>query len=123
MKIILFMIFFHIIDDYYLQGVLAKMKQKEWWVTNAPQEKYRFDFIWALIMHSFSWSFMIMLPIMYINNFQLDGVFYLIFFWNVILHSIIDHCKANLKKINLIEDQMLHIIQILATAFIMLYMR
>ena len=29
--IILWMIFFHIVDDYYLQCWLASAKQKQWW--------------------------------------------------------------------------------------------
>lgn len=61
--IVLWMIFFHIVDDYYLQGWLASAKQKKWWEENAPQPLYKYDYIWALLMHSFSWAFMIMLPI------------------------------------------------------------
>ena len=29
---LLFMVFLHIVDDYYLQGILASMKQKQWWL-------------------------------------------------------------------------------------------
>ena len=32
------MIFMHILDDYCLQGILASMKQKEWW---RKQEQYK----------------------------------------------------------------------------------
>ena len=32
------MIFAHIVDDFYLQGILAKMKQKDWW---EKQDGYR----------------------------------------------------------------------------------
>ena len=60
--VFLWMIFFHIVDDYYLQGWLASAKQKSYWEQNAPDEMYKKDYIWALIMHSFSWAFMIMLP-------------------------------------------------------------
>ena len=61
MKILILfaMIFCHIVDDYYLQGWLASAKQKEWWKANAPDSLYSLDYIWALIMHSFSWAFMI----------------------------------------------------------------
>jgi hypothetical protein len=31
------MCFCHIVDDYYLQGILASMKQKNWWT---KQESY-----------------------------------------------------------------------------------
>ena len=61
--ILLTMIFLHIVDDYYLQGILAQMKQKKFWKEQAPDEKYKYDYIWALIMHGFSWAFMIMLPL------------------------------------------------------------
>ena len=54
------MLFCHIIDDYCLQGILASMKQKSWWVKNNPEEKYNKDYIMALFMHSASWSFMIL---------------------------------------------------------------
>ena len=34
---LLLMIFLHIVDDYYLQGILASMKQRGWWEKNAPR--------------------------------------------------------------------------------------
>ena len=49
------MIFCHVVDDYYLQGVLAKLKQKESWPQDKPQ--YRHDYIAALAAHAFSWAF------------------------------------------------------------------
>lgn len=113
--IFLWMVFFHIVDDYYLQGWLASAKQKSYWETNAPDELYKNDYIWALIMHSFSWAFMIMLPVAYYQGFSIDYVFVVIFLVNVMLHAIVDHLKANLKKINLWHDQLFHLLQILAT--------
>lgn len=111
--ILLIMIFLHIVDDYVLQGILAQMKQKKFWEENAPDEKYKYDYIWALIMHSFSWTFMIMLP------FTLMGttgpVFFIFFGLNVLAHAIIDDTKANRHLINLWEDQVMHLIQIVAT--------
>lgn len=108
----LIMIFLHIVDDYYLQGILAKMKQKDWWIKNNPDKKYRFDYLVGLFMHAFSWTFMIMLPAM------LNGYFPIwLFGLNVIIHSVVDDLKANQKKINLIVDQLIHIIQILITWF------
>ena len=113
--ILLFMIFLHIVDDYYLQGILAKMKQREWWEENAPDYLYKYDWIIALIMHSFSWAFMVMLPIAYKLGFALSPLFGIMFVVNVIIHGITDHLKANELKINLIEDQLIHIGQIVAT--------
>ena len=39
----------------------------------------------------------------------------LIFINNVITHMIVDDLKANDKKINLIQDQIIHMFQILLT--------
>lgn len=114
-KIIIFllMIFLHIVDDYYLQGWLASAKQKKWWEENAPDELYKYDYIWALIMHSFSWTFMVMLPVMLFSPYKNIPIYYLgIFIPNMIIHAYTDHNKANLKKINLWEDQIIHLFQI-----------
>ena len=59
--VLLSMIFCHIVDDYYLQGWLASAKQKSWWEQNAPQKLYQQDYLMALLVHSFSWTFMVML--------------------------------------------------------------
>ena len=118
--VILLMLFFHIVDDYYLQGWLASAKQKSWWKENAPDELYKHDYIWALIMHSFSWSFMIMLPIAYYMDFKINAAFVAALFVNLIIHAITDNAKANKKTINLIQDQFIHILQIALTVIIFL---
>ena len=118
--IVLLMIFFHIVDDYYLQGWLASAKQKKYWQENAPEFLYKYDYIWALIMHSFSWSFMIMLPIAYIQHFNISLLFLIIFSMNLVMHAIVDDLKANKRKINLWADQLIHIWQIVFTAGILL---
>ena len=113
---ILWMVFFHIVDDFYLQGWLSQAKQKKYWQENAPEEMYKFDYIWALIMHSFSWTFMIMLPIVFVKMLYIDVGFLKLFAINLVIHAITDDLKANRKKINLWEDQLIHIIQIVTTA-------
>lgn len=118
--VVLWMIFFHIVDDYYLQGWLASAKQKSYWKENAPDKKYEHDYIWALIMHSFSWSFMIMLPIAYVQQFNVGIVFSIVFAINVLLHAFTDNCKANWKQINLWEDQFVHLCQIFMTFIILI---
>lgn len=119
--VILWMIFFHIVDDYYLQGWLASAKQKSYWEQNAPDEMYKYDYIWALIMHSCSWAFMIMLPIAYIQQFNVGMAFVVIFIFNAVVHALIDNVKANIKAINLWEDQVIHMLQIFGTYFALLY--
>lgn len=110
--LLLLMIFCHIVDDYYLQGWLASAKQKKWWDDNAPQNLYKYDYLWALLMHSFSWSFMIMLPIFFVSNFQVTVTMLLLFLWNILIHAFIDDLKANEFKINLWHDQLIHMSQI-----------
>lgn len=113
--ILLTMLFMHIVDDFYLQGWLAYAKQKSWWQNNSPDELYKYDYMVALLMHSFSWSFMIMLPAT-IYLLIVGGVWYPVFYLvNLIIHMYVDNLKANLHKINLIQDQSIHIVQILLT--------
>ena len=116
--IILAMIFCHIVDDYYLQGWLASAKQKKWWEENAPQKLYNHDYIMALIMHSMSWSFMIMLPIAISMSFNVSMLFVIIFILNAVIHALVDNLKANKLQISLITDQLIHLLQIFVTATI-----
>ena len=118
--IILCMIFCHIIADYNLQGWLASAKQKSYWEKNAPDEMYKHDYICALVMHSFSWTFMIMLPLMYAVDFKVDSFFLFLFVINIFMHAIVDDLKANDKCINLWQDQLIHMCQIAMTAVLCL---
>lgn len=115
--LLIFMLFAHIVDDYYLQGWLASAKQKRWWEKNAPDKLYKNDYLMALFCHSLSWSIMIFLPILIYslcNNIALDW-FYLAVPINVLIHATVDNLKANELKINLIIDQSIHFIQIIIT--------
>lgn len=111
--IVLFlMIFLHIIDDFCLQGVMASMKQKSWWQEHpiGSSPKYKNDYIAALFAHSFSWSFMIMIPVLIWGQWEWP-----ILIANMLTHAVIDNAKANKFQINLIQDQTYHLIQIIAT--------
>lgn len=118
--LILFLMFFlHVVDDYYLQGVLAKLKQKSWWQENAPEPLYKDDYILSLFIHAFSWSFVITLPWFIIAALTMDTglcIFLIIsYFINTGIHGFVDHLKANEHIINLIEDQSYHFYQIIIT--------
>ena len=117
--VFLSMIFAHIVDDYYLQGWLASAKQKKYWEENYP-EMYKRDYIVALIMHSMSWAFMIMLPIAIFFQFQIPLKFIIIWIVNATIHGFVDNLKANLFKINLIQDQSIHMMQIIITFFLLM---
>lgn len=113
--LLILMIFCHIVDDYYLQGWLASAKQKKWWEDNAPQSLYKYDYLWALLMHSFSWSFMIMLPIFFLDGFIVTEQLFAAFAFNIMIHGFTDNLKANEFKINLWMDQLIHMFQIVGT--------
>lgn len=121
--VLLLMIFFHIVDDYYLQaiGPLASMKQKKWWEENYPQKIYKYDYLVALLMHSLSWAFMVMLPISIYRSLDIDGTFVILFIVNTAIHAFTDNAKANWLLINLSVDQSVHIFQILDTFLILMY--
>lgn len=108
-------LFLHIVDDFYLQGILANMKQKEWWEEHYNDKLYRHDYIVALLIHSMSWSFMVHLPTLiylYLTGHDLN-FFSLSLLLHALLHSLIDNAKANDHSINLITDQLMHVGQII----------
>ena len=114
-KLLLLMILMHIVDDYYLQGILASMKQKSWWKKQEGYTSlYKNDYKMALLMHSMSWSIMILLPAMFILNVN-GFALLIIFIINSFIHYHIDDLKANKKQINLIFNQTIHVMQIFAT--------
>ena len=115
MTALMTMIFLHIIADFNLQGMLGDLKQKRWWDKNYPEKKYKRDYIACLLIHSFSWSYMILIPIS-IMNAKVNVTALLV---NMIIHAIIDHIKANKLAISLKADQLAHLIQIFVTWWIL----
>ena len=109
------MIFCHIVDDYVLQSFsLCNLKQKSWWEANASDPKYSKDYLMGSLMHSLSWAFMVMLPIIIILKGELNCLWVMLPV-NCVIHFIVDDIKANMKKINLIQDQLIHLMQIVFT--------
>lgn len=113
MKVLLCMIYLHLVDDYKMQGWLASAKSKNWWLVNSPYptEKYEYDYIIALLEHGFMNSFMVHIPI-YLWLCQNEKILLISVLIFAIIHSFIDHLKANCKMINLIQDQIIHIVLI-----------
>lgn len=121
-KILLFMILLHIIDDFVLQPIsLSNLKQKKWWEKQEGySEKYKDDYKVALAIHSISWSIMIHLPLVIMFPSLGQLALLISFIVNAVIHYYIDDLKANKLKINLFEDQMVHFWQICTTlSFIM----
>lgn len=121
-KILLFMILFHIIDDFVLQPIsLSNLKQKKWWEKQEGySDKYKDDYKVALAIHSISWSIMIHIPLVIMFPSLGQLALLISFIANAVIHYYIDDLKANKIKINLFEDQMVHFWQICTTlSFIM----
>lgn len=118
--VFLLMLFFHVLDDFVLQkmGCLAFLKQREYWEKEAPDEKYKNDYKVALLAHSISWAFMIMLPVFMYKGFNVDINLLLLFAVHVGIHYFIDNEKANHKSINLVKDQFIHLLQIITIFFV-----
>ena len=90
------------------------MKQKNWWTKQESYEdKYKHDYVIALITHAFSWSFMILSPFLLLGLPPIFLVIALVL--NGTIHALVDDLKANQKKINLVQDQGIHIGQIFLT--------
>lgn len=116
------MLFCHIIGDFNLQKEwIASAKCRSWWEKNNPDPLYKNDYIAVLYLHAFSWTFMIHLPIIVliiINEIYVPVVvFSFIFAINWSVHIMTDDVKANRYKfkINLVQDQLIHLSQILIT--------
>lgn len=108
------MIFCHIIADFHIQNsFMAKFKQKEEW--KGYGKEYLRDWIPVLAVHAFSWSFFTFLPLLY-YVYTKDITFNIWIFEVVIgaiVHGIVDDQKCNRFNINLIVDQLIHILQII----------
>jgi len=113
--VLVLMLLGHLVADYTLQGWLADGKQKTWWRKmfggheDAVPDKYKNDYVAALVCHSLYWSIFICAP------FYASSWFIVAVILNTVVHAIVDDLKANQFKINLIQDQLLHLVQILIT--------
>ncbi len=117
LKILLLMILCHILDDFVLQkATLSNLKQHEWWEREIGTKEYgmplmyKNDYKMALGIHALSWSIMIHLPL-FIFDFEWYWLFISVTS-NWCIHFIVDDHKANLKTINLVQDQLIHLGQI-----------
>lgn len=136
--ILLLSVFLHVWSDFYKQGWLAQAKCVNWWLQQNEctyiedmckpcklLPLYKNDYWGMLLAHSAHWTFCIMLPILIYgvcktNNIEFFGfIACFVFIVNSVIHSIIDNLKANLMRINLLQDQTFHLIQIMLTIIIM----
>lgn len=121
------MVLGHILADFVLQPVaLSQMKTKNWWVEECERngidfKNHNVDYLAALLMHSLSWSILILLPIMYGMHVS-DVVLVDLFVVNTAVHCIVDDLKVNRYKVSMWTDQVIHLLQIVVTfAFVVYY--
>ena len=110
--ILVLMLLGHLVADYTLQGWLADGKQESWWKKACGGEipdKYKYDYVAALACHALYWSIFVCAP------FYASRHFLLAIILNAGIHFIVDDLKANRRRINLVQDQLLHLAQILVT--------
>lgn len=121
MKVLLLfsMFWFHVLDEFYMQGILARLKCKRWWVENT-KEMYHNDWSMALMIHALMWSITLHIPVvtyLYFTN-SLDSMYGFIvgtIAINQFIHLVVDDMKCNKYVLNLTQEQLLHIIQIVCT--------
>ena len=112
----------HSVYDFHIQGILADLKQKKWWMENVFAKgfdrKYEYDYLAALVIHGFEWSVMMHLPLIFFWDTDITLLISSILV-NTVVHSVVDDLKCNRFKINLIEDQLIHFIQVIFTVFVL----
>ena len=113
--LLLLILFLHVFADFNMQGIMADMKQKEFW--KKYDKKYKFDYVMPLIGHAFQWSFVVNLPItltaILTQKDCLEMYCCMSIIFHTIIHAGIDTLKANDHKKTLIQDQFFHILQLI----------
>ena len=113
--VLILMLLAHFFADFHLQGILADMKQEQWWrKQEGYNSKCKYDYLAALAIHSAEWTLWMMMPLFLLPHIDL-GIFLLLATLNMVVHSLTDNSKANYKDINLIQDQIVHLAQIAYT--------
>lgn len=125
---LIFMLELHIFADYHLQGILGRMKQKRWWGKQQDFDRtIRYglsDYKVALTTHCIEWSFCICSPMIFCgwermngdfswDGFKLLATLVVLLIVNSLFHYAADDMKANDKSLTLLQDQELHLAQIL----------
>lgn len=124
-KLFLLMLLLHVFSDFSLQGLFGKLKQQSFWEKQCQKakwarfevmyRKYGRDYIPALVLHGIYWSLITFAPIVF-SRLCPDAFALAVVFVQGFLHALIDHMKCNRPlRLNLIQDQSLHVLQIAST--------
>lgn len=124
-QMILLMLLLHLIADYTLQGCLANLKQRKWWVDTGKangmtmQEiaKYKHDYKCGMLCHSLYWTLITFFPLIFLSD-HCSWAIAILAVANTAIHYVVDDLKANQGKLTLWEDQGLHLLQIVLTCIV-----
>lgn len=127
LKLFLILLFLHLFADFTLQGLFGPLKQKDWWLKEFQKGStwttyeglvrfYGKDYRVANAGHALFWTLITFAPLWLWceSAWWIVGIVGL----NAIFHYVVDDLKANAHRINLIHDQLLHLVQIAVTFFI-----
>ena len=126
----------HLIADYFLQGCLSDLKRKRWWSDQIKKlykdydgyhksfewqyllvKKYKYDYMAGLFCHALMWTLVTFFPLMWYCS---PCVFTCVVLVNTSVHFVVDHMKANVHRLNLVQDQLIHMTQVIATVLIVM---
>lgn len=124
-KTILLTLLLHLIADYTLQGCLANLKQRKWWIETGKangmsmQEiaKYKHDYKCGMLCHSLYWTLITFFPLIFLSD-HCGWAIAILVGVNTAIHYVVDDLKANQGKLTLWEDQGLHLLQIVLTCIV-----
>lgn len=104
------MVLCHVVEDFHIQGRMADMKQRSFWEPYGRM--YAWDHVPVLLLHGFEWSMFVSLPILITSWSSVSAGFMAVVVANGLIHSLVDHLKCNSLKLSLVQDQAIHILQI-----------
>lgn len=112
----------HYLADFVFQGQIALYKQRKWWRDNYNKKMYKNDWLISLFIHSITWTLAILLPGLLMGLLTNPIIFIILFILNTLFHAYIDHLKCNMLCINLVRDQLYHMLQIIISFFIIIFL-
>lgn len=118
--VLLLMVAMHVIEDFHLQGRMADMKQRAWW--SQYPERYSRDWMPVILLHGMEWSVLVSLPLLLLTGLDAGWWFAAMVAVNGLVHAGVDHLKANSLRIDLIQDQTVHMVQMVAALCVTMVM-
>jgi len=126
-KLFLLVLLLHFIADFNLQlgAGLDKFKSVDWWrkimgetiwgTADEQFRKYKHDYKVAMAIHSVVWALVTFAPCIWLCTSAKAMLSILAV--NAVAHYYIDNLKANRYRLNLVQDQILHLLQVGASFF------